>query len=193
MQTCFVGDSALDCRLALFADASFAGDLTDSKSTSDNYLVLMGPNTFVPLSWMCKKQGVISHSSSEAEVVSLETAVRMEGIPALTLWEIIINTLHPEKSRKVSSGSPSSFVDKPKTNDPLANVDFVPCTYPPPGSRAIMSIMEDNDAVIKMTIKRRSPNMRHVQRTHRINLDSLFERVNEDLSLIHISRCRRPI
>ena len=36
MQTCFVGDSALDCRLALFADASFAGDLTDSKSTSGN-------------------------------------------------------------------------------------------------------------------------------------------------------------
>ena len=89
VQTCYVGDPVDQCHLTLFADASFAGDLTDSKSTSGNYLVLMGPRTFVPLSWMCKKQGVVSHSSTEAEVVSLETAVRLEGIPALMLWSEI--------------------------------------------------------------------------------------------------------
>jgi hypothetical protein len=40
--------------------------------------------------------------------------------------------------------------------------------------------MEDNDAVIKMCIKGRSPNMRHVARTHRVDLDWLFERIRED-------------
>ena len=99
MQTCWVGDPAINCHLALFADASSAGDLVDSRSTSGNYLVLMGPNTFVPLSWMCKKQGVVSYSSSETEVVPLETAVRLEGIPALLLWEEIINVLHPIKTQ----------------------------------------------------------------------------------------------
>ena len=33
-QICFVGDSPGDCWLTLFSDASFAGDLRDSKSTS---------------------------------------------------------------------------------------------------------------------------------------------------------------
>ena len=49
-------------------------------------------------------------------------------------------------------------------------------------------ILEDNEAVIKMTIKGRSPAMRHVARTHRVDLDWLFERFLKDpsLSLIHI-------
>ena len=38
---------------------------------------------------------------------------------------------------------------------------------------------EDNEAVIKMIIKGRSP-MRHVSRTHRVTLDRLFDRINLD-------------
>ena len=37
---------------------------------------------------------------------------------------------------------------------------------------------EDNEAVIKMIIKGRSPTMRHVSRTHRVALDWLFDRIN---------------
>ena len=40
--------------------------------------------------------------------------------------------------------------------------------------------LEDNDAVIKMIIKGRSPNLRHVGRTHRVDLDWLFERIMKD-------------
>jgi len=61
---CFVGDAAGDCCIALFCDASFAGDLRDSKSTSGVYMAIVGPNTFVPITWICKKQGAVSHSSS---------------------------------------------------------------------------------------------------------------------------------
>ena len=39
-------------------------------------------------------------------------------------------------------------------------------------------IFEDNEAVIKMIIKGRSPTMRHVSRTHRVALDWLFDRIN---------------
>ena len=38
-------------------------------------------------------------------------------------------------------------------------------------------IFEDNEAGIKMTIKRRSPTMRHVSRTHRVAHDRLFDRI----------------
>ena len=87
-QICFVGDAPGDCWLTLFSDASFAGDLRDSKSTSGGFLCLTGPNTYVPITWICKKQGAVSHSTAEAEVISLDAGMRLEGIPALTLWSL---------------------------------------------------------------------------------------------------------
>ena len=43
-----------------------------------------------------------------------------------------------------------------------------------------MSVFEDNEAVVKMIIKGRTPTMRHVSRTHRVALDWLFYRINLD-------------
>ena len=40
--------------------------------------------------------------------------------------------------------------------------------------------LEDNEAVIKLIIKGRSPTMRHVSRTHRVALDWLFDRIKLD-------------
>ena len=45
---------------------------------------------------------------------------------------------------------------------------------------ALLYVFEDNDAVIKMIMKGRSPTMRHVSRTHRVALDWLFDRINLD-------------
>eukprot|EP00973_Karenia_brevis_P016105 2202278-Karenia_brevis.AAC.1 len=56
---------------------------------------------------MCKKQGPDSHSSSEAEVRALDTGLRIDGIPALDLWEDVIDTFYPEShnesNRKLSA------------------------------------------------------------------------------------------
>ena len=70
-QSCFVGNTAQQCRKGLFQDSDFAGDLGDSKSTSGGLLCIFGSHTFVPISWMCKKQTSVSHSSTEAEVISI--------------------------------------------------------------------------------------------------------------------------
>ena len=53
-QYCHVGNTAKQCRLGLFQDSDFAGDLEDSKSTSGGTLCIFGSHTFVPISWMCK-------------------------------------------------------------------------------------------------------------------------------------------
>ena len=45
---------------------------------------------------------------------------------------------------------------------------------------ALLHLFKDNEAVIKMIIKGRSPTMRHVSRTHRVALDWLFDRINLD-------------
>ena len=55
-QYCHAGNIAKQCRLGLFQDSDFAGDLEDSKSTSGGTLFNFGSHTFVPISWMCKKQ-----------------------------------------------------------------------------------------------------------------------------------------
>ena len=47
-------------------------------------------------------------------------------------------------------------------------------------SNAMLYVFEDNEAVIKMRIKDRSPTMRHVSRTHRVALDWSFDRSNLD-------------
>ena len=59
-QYCHVGNTAKQCRLGLFQDSDFAGDLEDSKSTSGGTLCIFGSHTFVPRSWMCKKQTAVS-------------------------------------------------------------------------------------------------------------------------------------
>ena len=58
---------------------------------------------FVPVSWMCKKQTWVSQSSTESEVISLYAGLRMDGLPALDLWEMVIEVLHSSNNRKSST------------------------------------------------------------------------------------------
>ena len=44
----------------------------------------------------------------------------------------------------------------------------------------MLYVFEDNEALIKMISKGRSPTMRYVSRTHRVCLDWLFDRINLD-------------
>ena len=92
-QSCYVGNTAKQCRLGLFQDYDFAGDLEDSKSTSGGTLCVFGIHTIVPTSWMCKKQTSVSHSSTESEIISLDAGLRLDGIPALDLWDLIVSVL----------------------------------------------------------------------------------------------------
>ena len=63
------------------------------------------------------------------------------------------------------------------SND-LDNVDFIPSNVQSSHQEALLYVFEDNEAVIKMIIKGRSPTMRHVSRTHRVALDWFFDRIN---------------
>ena len=92
-QYCYVSNISKQCRLGLFQDSDFAGDLEDSKSTSGGTLCIFGSHTFVPISWMCKKQTFVSHSSTESEIISLDTGLRLDGLHALELWDLIVCVL----------------------------------------------------------------------------------------------------
>ena len=106
-QYCHVGNTAQQCRLGLFQDSDFAGDLEDSTSTSGRLLCIFGSFSFVPTSWMCKKLTSVSHSSTEAEHISLDAGLRMDGIPALDLWDLVIDVFHssPNQTKKTKDRS----------------------------------------------------------------------------------------
>ena len=113
-QYCYVGNTAQQCRLALFQDSDFAGYLEDAKPTSGGLLCIFGSHTFVAKSWMCKKQTSVSHSSTEAEIMSLDAGLRTDGIPALTHWDLVIEVFHSEPNK----------IEQPKeraTGKPVSN------------------------------------------------------------------------
>ena len=102
-QYCYLGNTAKQCRPGLFQDSHFAGDLEDSESTSGGTLCIFGSRTFVPRSWMCKKQTSVSYSSTESEIIFFNAGVRMDGIPALDLWDLIVTVLHGNTNQSQTS------------------------------------------------------------------------------------------
>ena len=100
-QYCDVWNTAQQCRSGLCQDSDFAGDLEDSKSTSGGTLCIFGSHTFaVPISGMCKKQTCVSHSSTESEIISVDAGLRMDVIPALDLWDLVIDVFHSNSNQK---------------------------------------------------------------------------------------------
>ena len=112
---------------------------------------------------MCKKQTSVSHSPTEAEIISLDA-----GQTHYRTGQPVGNTSHGPNKR-----SHGMF-------NVLNNVDCVPSNVQFSHQGALLYVSEENEAVIKMITKGRSPTMRHVSRTHRVALDWLFDRINLD-------------
>ena len=123
--------------------------------------------------WMCKKQTSVSHSSTESEIISLDAGLRLDGFPALDLWDLIVavlgNTNQSNKEKgdpminKSEACSPPYTTHKRKQSQRVINdldkVDFIPSNVQSSHQEALLYVFEDNDAVIKMIIKGRSPTL----------------------------------
>ena len=111
--------------------------------------------------------------------------MRLDGISALDLWDLIVAVLHGNTHHsKQVQGDPYKSPTRKKihgNNDDLDNVDFLSSNVNSSRQVALLYIFEDNEAVIKMIIKGKKPyKERHVSRTHRVALDWLFDRINLD-------------
>ena len=176
-----MGNTAKQCRLGLFQDSDFAGDLEDSKSTSGGALCVFGSHTFVPISWMCKKQTSVSPTAQQNLKSSLDTGLRLDGLFALELWDLIVSVFGNISHISDRTGQPVNGKNKSHNKiDVVQDIDLVPSNVQSASREALLYVFEDNEAVIKMIIKGRSPTMRHVSRTHRVALDWLFDRINLD-------------
>ena len=176
-QYCHVDSTAKQCRLGLFQDSDFARDLEDSKSTSGGTLCIFGSHTFVPISWMCKKQTAVSHSSTESDIISLDIGLRLDGLLALELCVLIVSVFGSVSQISDRTGR---LVNVDLKRNHKSHIDSVPSNVQSSRQEALLYVFEVNEAVIKMIIKGRSPTMRHVSRSHRVALDWLFNRNNLD-------------
>ena len=145
---------------------------------------IFGSHTFVPISWMCKKQTAVSHSSTESDIISLDTGLRFDGLPALELWDLIVSVFGSVSQILDRSGQSDNYVKKHHKSqrriDVMEDIDSVPSNVQSSRQEASLYVFEDNEAVIKMIIKGWSPTMRHVSRTHRVALDWLLDRIHLD-------------
>ena len=98
------------------------------------HLKVAGPNTSYPLAGMSKKQTCVSHSTPESEIVAADLATRSEGLPALDLWEVLLNRKNVE-----------------------------------------LQFYEDNQACISIVETGKNPALRHMGRTHQVDVKWLHE------------------
>ena len=150
----------------------------------EEHCAFLGSHTFVPVSWMCKKRTAVSHSSTESEIISLDPGLRLDGLLALELWDLIVSVLGKISRVSDGSGQPDNDVHKrhksQKKIDVMEDINTVPSNVQSARQEASLFVFEDSEAAIKMIIEGRSPTMRHVSRTHRVALDWLFDRINLD-------------
>lgn len=88
-----VGDDISDLDLSLHADADFAGCAQSLRSTSGSRMHVQGKHTRFPLAGGSKRQGCVSHSTPEAEIVAADLTLRTMGLPAISLWHTLTKKL----------------------------------------------------------------------------------------------------
>ena len=147
-------------------------------------ILRFGNHTFVPISWICKKQTVVSHCSTEFDNISLDIGLRLDGLSVLEPWDLIVSVLGnisriSDRSVKPENGENKHHKFHNKI-DAMKDIDSVPSNVQSARQEALLYVFEDNEAVIKMIIKgKKSYNEARLQ-YHRVALDWLFDRLGLD-------------
>ena len=153
------------------------------KATSEGVLCVFGKHTFVPISWMCKKQTAVSRSSAESGNTSIHARLRMGGIQALHHARLNMGGVPTLQCGRMCLRQNIQYINSGKHTCLLVSLDHVPPNISNSTHSTQLCLFDDNVAVIKMINKGRSPNLRYVTRKYRIDLDRLLERVNLDHSI----------
>ena len=76
---------------------------------------------------MCKKQTSVSLSSTESEIISLDAGLKLDGIPALDLWDLIVAVLENTNQNHDRTGRPvvssSEICSPPHTIHKRSNLE----------------------------------------------------------------------
>ena len=116
----------------------------------EEHYVFFGSRTFVPINWMCKKTSV-SHNSTESEIISLDTGLRLDGLPALELWDLIVSVFGNISHISNRTGQLVNGKNKSHNKiDVMQDIDSVLSNVQSARQEALWYVFEDNDVIIKM-------------------------------------------
>ena len=77
---------------------------------------------------MCNTQTAVSHSSTESEIISLDAGLRLDGLLALELWDLIVTVLGSVTQTSDRTGRPVDTERSQKSQgkiNVLKNIDSV--------------------------------------------------------------------
>ena len=107
----------------------------------------------------CAKTGAVSNSSSEAEIIAMHAALRVDGLPALELWDTVQTVLSSMAGNHHNAEPPkhqnqnrlrtllqNDPWDNNDTSQTLSDIDNVPSSVPHTDRLANLIIFE-NEAV----------------------------------------------
>ena len=89
-QAGWVGDSIDKLEPHLYADSDFAGCEQSQRSTSGAHLNIEGPNTRFPIIGRSVRQGCVSTSTPEAEIVAGFMAYKNILLPSYDIWDALL-------------------------------------------------------------------------------------------------------
>ena len=106
----------------------------------------------------------------------MDTGLRLDGLPTLELWDIIVSVLGNISHVSDRTVQPVNGKNKSYNKiDVVQDIDSVPSNVQSASREALFIVFEDNEAVIKMITKERGSTMRRVSRIHRVSLDSKIQ------------------
>ena len=92
----------------------------------------------------------------QSEIISLDTGLRLDGLLALELWDLIVSVFGNVSRVSDRSVKPECDVHKHhklhKKIDVMKDIDAVPSNVQSARQEALLYVFEDNEAVIKMII-----------------------------------------
>ncbi len=91
----------------------------------------------VPVTSFSKRQGAVSHSSTEAGIISLEEAVHSEGLSVLTFWEHVVLLFGEHRRTRQSDKKEHWYVElnsqPAQASKYTSGLDSPPIPGPPTG------------------------------------------------------------
>ena len=85
----------LDLVLIVYSDADFVGCAGTQTSTTGAVVLLSRGGYSAPISCLSKRQGCVSRSIPEAELVATDTAIRVMTLPLLSIVEEVCGSRVP--------------------------------------------------------------------------------------------------
>ena len=183
-----MSNTAPHCRLCIFQDSDFAGDFEKFKNNFVKNLMYFRKSNICLFKLAVQDANVCVSQFHGIAIYFVGCGFEKGRVSVLVLLDVVMEVLQ----KIINQGAAGDSLHKLKTKvtkkgnqnvDQLRNLDHVATNASSLQGESPLYIFDDNEVVIQIIVKGRSPTIGHVSRTRRVALDSLFDKINLDLKI----------